>query len=101
LVGTGVVDGDDLVLVQPDDADRLAELDEHHVALLQLVQVSDCFPRHGPLLCFWRSWTEAGSPAPRSIRCGPAPAAPAGGGGPARGRCARRAGRSGIRAAGR
>ena len=48
LVGAGVVHGHRLVLVEPDDADRLpAHLDDHHVALVELVVVRHCFPGHG------------------------------------------------------
>jgi hypothetical protein len=48
LVGAGVVDRPDVVVIEADQADRLAEVvDEHGVADLQVVEVRDGYERHG------------------------------------------------------
>src|SRR5215469_3424291 len=50
-MGAGVVDRPDVVIFEADQADRLAEvLDEHGVADLQVVEVSDGYERHGYVL---------------------------------------------------
>src|SRR5215831_18927589 len=50
-MGAGVVDRPDVVIIEADQADRLAEvLDEHGVADLQVVEISDGYERHGYVL---------------------------------------------------
>jgi len=48
LVGAGVVDRPDIVIIEADEADRFAQLvNEHGVADLQVVEVRDDDERHG------------------------------------------------------
>ena len=48
LVGAGVVDRPDVVIIEADEADRLAELvDEQGVSHLEVVEVRDDYERHG------------------------------------------------------
>src|SRR5947207_11270891 len=51
LVGAGVVDRPDVVIIEADEADRLAELvDQQGVTHLEVVEVRDDYERHGYVL---------------------------------------------------
>jgi hypothetical protein len=59
LVGADVVDCANVLLVDPDQADRLAQLDEQRLPDLDLVRVRDRFEGHGQLV--GGSWFGVGS----------------------------------------
>src|SRR5215472_16655440 len=51
LVGAGVVDRPDIVIVEADAADRFAQLvNAHGAAALQVVEICDDYERHGLVL---------------------------------------------------
>jgi hypothetical protein len=75
LVGAGVVDRPDVVIIEADEADRFAQLlNEHGVADLQVVEVGDDDERHGYVLsCAGRlgaGWLPRTSIQPLRIRVG-------------------------------
>src|SRR5712671_5337887 len=75
LVGAGVVDRPDVVIIEADEADRFAQLfNEHGVADLQVVEVRDGDERHGCVLSFagrrGAGWLPRTSIQPLRIRVG-------------------------------
>src|ERR1700726_4052115 len=75
LVGAGVVDRSDVVVIEADEADRFAQVvNKHRVADLEVVEVRDGYECHGCVLPFagrrGAGWLPRTSIQPLRIRVG-------------------------------